>query len=109
MAIGKRGGTLRGANATGYLITLPESKPFVQVASKGGTFWVQFLSVGDVAAAGTAAAIPGAGAQTAFSEVPDGWTASSGVAPETAVRSLTPSIAAISVYCEVAGDLIVVS
>lgn len=107
-------GTIRMNSASAFRVTFSASKLFVQVLSNGGTFWVKrYTSAAAIpAAAVTAGAIPGAAAESDFVEVSDGVTATFGSTDPTQAKAadgITSLVVAIDVWCEVAGDLIIVS
>ena len=109
---GTKGGTLRATTTHGYRITFP-SKGFVSALSKTGTFWVKPLAPTDAVpgADPTVAAIPGTDATSDFIEMKDGDTWTAGVSAAEGVRQVggaAGTVAALLIWCELAGDLIVV-
>lgn len=114
MSLGNKGGTLRAATGVGYLLPFPLSKVFVGVLSKTGTFWIKPYSPNDAqpTVVPTAAAIPGAGLATDYIEVKDGDTWTNGVSSAEGIRQVLGSSGAVTtlaIWCELAGDLIVVA
>lgn len=105
--------TLRAIAATAYRITFAQSKTFVAVEAKVGTFWIKANPPGATLVAATAAlAIPGAGLQTDYAELTDGDTISFGSSGPDGVRRVDGSmgsILTIDVWCEVGGDIICVT
>jgi hypothetical protein len=111
--IGPKGGTLRGTTAHGYRIALPTSKVFVTCYSKTGTFWIKPFSPSDQLPGvdPTNAVIPANDTTTDHVELKDGDIVSWGVSSSEGVRSLPGGggpIVQLEVWCELAGDLILV-
>jgi hypothetical protein len=113
VTIGQKGGTLRGTTGHGYVLTFPSSKTFVSAFSHTGTFWVKPFSITDkpLAADPTNAAVPAVDTATDSIEIKSGDVWSNGVSSVDGVRQLTGvggAVISLAIWCELAGDLIVV-
>ena len=110
--LGQRGGTLRATTAHGYRLQLPASKVFVSALSKTGTFWIKAFTTADSAPAAdpTNAAIPANDLATDFIELKDGDSWANGNTSVEGIRANAGAQAVnmISVWCELAGDLVLV-
>ena len=113
VTIGEKGGTLRGTTGHGYLLTIPSSKVFVGALSYTGTFWIRPLSPGDALPTvdPTAAFIPANDTANASIEVKTANVWTNGDSAERGIRQLIGSkgsVVALAIWCELAGDLVLV-